>query len=168
MTKEKSCFFTGHRILEKKEAQLMKSLLREEILNRINDGVTRFIAGGAIGFDTLAAEQVIDIRQDYNDIKLILYIPCRNHSARWKNADRQRFYEISESADEVRYITDANYTPGCMRKRNMAMVEDADCGIVYLGNRRNSGSAQTVKLAREKGIPFVNIVDEVNKYADSE
>lgn len=146
----------------------MKSLLREEILNRINEGVTRFIAGGAIGFDTLAAEQVIDIKQDYKEIKLLLYLPCKNHFAKWRNSERERFYEILKNADEVLYVTKNGYFPGCMGMRNFAMVKDADCGIVYLLQAVNSGSAQTVKFAKSKGIPFVNIADEVKKYAAAE
>ena len=144
----------------------MKSLLREEILNKINDGVTRFIAGGAIGFDALAAEQVIDIKKEYDQIKLVLYLPCKNHFARWTEKDIERFDEILKQADEVRYIYEGKYIPGCMKMRNNAMVKDSDCGIVYLAKRINSGSAQTVAFAKEKGIPFVNIVDEINKYAD--
>ena len=166
MTKYRSCFFSGHRILEKKEAQLMKSLLREEILNKINDGVTRFIAGGAIGFDTLAAEQVIDIKQDYPQVQLVLYLPCKNHFARWGQKDVERFDEITKHADEIKYVYQGKYIPGCMQMRNNAMVKDSDCGIVYLANRMGSGSAQTASHAKEKGIPFVNIADEIKKYAD--
>ncbi|MBR5809055.1 MAG: DUF1273 family protein [Clostridia bacterium] len=168
MTKYRSCFFSGHRILEKKEAQLMKSLLREEILNKINDGVTRFIAGGAIGFDTLAAEQVIDIKQDYPQVQLVLYLPCKNHFARWGQKDVERFDEITKHADEIKYVYQGKYIPGCMQMRNNAMVKDSDCGIVYLANRMGSGSAQTASYAKEKGIPFVNIADEIKKYADCE
>lgn len=168
MTKPSSCFFSGHRILEKKESQLTKSLLREEILNKINDGVTRFIAGGAIGFDSLAAEQVIDIKEEYPDIKLVLYLPCKNHFAKWIQKDIERFEKIIQNADEIKYIYEGKYIPGCMQMRNNAMVKDADCGIVYLAKRINSGSAQTVAYAKEKGIPFVNIVDEVKKYVDCE
>lgn len=168
MKSNSSCFFSGHRILEKKEAQLMKSLLREEILNKINQGVTRFIAGGAIGFDTLAAEQVIDIKQDYEDVKLVLYLPCKNHFARWNQNDIERFDEIKSKADEIKYIYEGKYIPGCMQMRNNAMVKDSDCGIVYLAKRMNSGSAQTASYAKEKGIPYVNIVDEIKKYADCE
>jgi len=164
MTKSETCFFSGHRIMEKKEIALAKSLLREEILNRINEGVTRFIVGGAIGFDAMAAEAVIDIRNDYDEIRLCLYLPCKNHFARWNEAEQERFFEISENADEIKYITEGTYFPGCMRKRNSAMISDSDCGIVYLTKRINSGSAQTVKFAKEKGIPFVNIVDEMKKY----
>lgn len=165
MTKPETCFFSGHRIMEKKEISLAKSLLREEILNRINDGVTRFIVGGAIGFDMMAAEAVLSIREDY-DIKLVLYIPCKNHTAKWKIQDVERFEEIKEQADEVRYIYEGKYIPGCMQMRNSKMVSDSDCGIVYLRAMVNSGSAQTVKLAKEKGVPFVNIYEEMKKYID--
>ena len=104
MTNPNTCFFSGHRIMEKKEIALCKSLLREEILNCINRGVTRFIVGGAIGFDTMAAEAVLDLRVDYTDIKLVLYLPCKNHFAKWNFRDVERFEEIKEQADEVRYI----------------------------------------------------------------
>lgn len=165
MKKALTCFFSGHRIMEKKEIALSKSLLREEILNRINNGVTRFIAGGAIGFDTMAAEAVIDMRNDY-DIKLILYLPCKDHFAKWNLGDVERFEAIKEQADEVKYVYEGKYIPGCMQMRNSAMVNDSDFGIVYLRGCTNSGSAQTVKLAKEKGVPFVNIFDEIKKYTD--
>ena len=161
-----TCFFSGHRIMEKKEMALSKSLLREEILNRIHQGVTRFITGGAIGFDTMAAEAVLDLKADYNDIKLALYLPCKNHFAKWHFRDIERFNEIKEQADEVKYVYEGKYIPGCMQMRNSAMVKDSDFGIVYFRGCTNSGSAQTVKLAKDRGVPFVNIFDEVKKYTD--
>ena len=166
MTNPNTCFFSGHRIMEKKEIALCKSLLREEILNCINRGVTRFIVGGAIGFDTMAAETVLDLRVDYTDIKLVLYLPCKNHFAKWNFRDVERFEEIKEQADEVRYIYEGKYIPGCMQMRNSKMVSDSGCGIVYLRAMVNSGSAQTVKLAKEKGVQFVNIFEEMKKYID--
>lgn len=163
MTNQETCFFSGHRIMEKKEFDLVKSLLNEEILNKINDGVTRFIVGGAIGFDTMAAEAVLSLREDY-DIKLILYLPCKNHFAKWNLQDVERFEEIKSRADEVKYIYSGKYIPGCMQMRNNAMVSDSDCGIVYLRAQVNSGSAQTVNKAKEKGVPYVNIFEEMKKY----
>ena len=50
--------------------------------------------------------------------------------------------------------------------RNSKMVSDSGCGIVYLRAMVNSGSAQTVKLAKEKGVQFVNIFEEMKKYID--
>ncbi|MBP3360262.1 MAG: DUF1273 family protein [Clostridia bacterium] len=156
----KTCFFTGHRVISTKKRDKAVSWLREEILNKINDKVTVFIAGGAKGFDTMAAEQVIDMREDYSCIKLHLYLPCTNQDAQWNEDERRRFEEIKKSADKIYYITEGEYVKGCMRKRNLAMVEAADCGIAYLVNGC-SGSAQTVKMAVKKGIKVVNIADKV-------
>ena len=114
----------------------------------------------------MAAEAVLDLRADYTDIKLVLYLPCKNHFAKWNFRDIEKFEEIKEQADEVRYIYEGKYIPGCMQMRNSAMVSNSDCGIVYLRAMVNSGSAQTVKLAKEKGVPFVNIFEEMKKYID--
>ena len=129
----KTCFFSGHRIMEKKEFALCKSLLREEILNKINEGVTRFIAGGAIGFDTMAAEAVLDLRADYTDIKLVLYLPCKNHFAKWNFGDVERFHEIKEQADEVKYHEDAQHNRDIVIGENSQSKTDAiEKGLILL------------------------------------
>lgn len=156
----KTCFFTGHRRIYCDKETLV-SFLREEILEKINKGVTIFITGGALGFDTLAAEQIIDMREDYDFIRLFLYLPCTDQSEDWSEEEKQRFEKIKKYANEIRYITPDVYKVGCMKKRNRAMVEDADCGIAYFV-KGLSGTSQTVKMAQEKGIEVVNIVKKWN------
>lgn len=157
----KACFFTGHRVINRAETDKIRSRLNEEILGKINDGVEVFITGGALGFDTIAAEQVIFMRGDYPGIKLCLYLPCENQDSEWLPDDRDRYRKIKAQADEVYYVTKTGYTEGCMKKRNRAMVEAADCGIAYL-LARHSGSYQTVRMAHSKGIEVVNIADLLN------
>ena len=154
----KTCFFTGHRHISADEATSLKSRLNEELLNAINAGYTHFITGGAIGFDALAAEQVIRLREDYSDIRLILYLPCTNHTQNWKENDKMRFDAIESFADEIYYVTREGYREGCMKKRNNAMTEASDMCIAYLKNPV-SGTAQAVKLAEKKGLKIINIAD---------
>lgn len=156
----KTCFFTGHRLIEKSKISQIESWLKEEILDKINHKVKVFIAGGAIGFDTIAAEQVLFMKEDYPDIKLCLYLPCINQDEDWGNEDRERFDKIKKNADEIYYISKGKYKQGCMKKRNKAMVEASDCGIAYLKNH-HSGASQTVNMAIEKGIDVVNIADKL-------
>ncbi len=158
MTKPKVCFFTGHRIIAKSKHKEIESWLRRDILDKINQKITVFITGGALGFDTMAAEQIISIREDYDFIKLCLYLPCKNQDALWSEDNKKRFERIKSLADEVLYITDGEHTPGCMKKRNQAMVDASDFCIAYLVNVR-SGSAQTVKMAEKNGIEILNIAE---------
>lgn len=156
----KTCFFTGHRFIGFEEAREVKSRLTEELLNVVNGGYTNFISGGAVGFDTLAAEQVILLRENYDMLKLCLYLPCINHSRNWRENDKIRFERIFSLADEIYYVSEERYKEGCMKKRNSAMVNASDLCIAFLKNV-HSGTAQTVKMAEDKGLRIVNIADRV-------
>lgn len=158
----KTCFFTGHRIISNSEINAVKSYLNEELLNAVNRGFTHFITGGAVGFDTLAAEKIILMREDYNFIRLILYLPCTDQVKDWNKSDKERFERILAMADEVYYVSREPYKEGCMRKRNLAMVEASDLCIAYLKNK-SSGTSQTVKMARDKGIEIINIAEKIIK-----
>ena len=152
----KTCFFTGHRHIAAEEVGNIKRRLNEEILNAVNKGYTHFISGGAVGFDAMAAERVLALREDYDNIRLILYLPCIEHSKNWTDNDKIRFERILSVSDEVYYVSNEPYKDGCMKKRNSAMVEASDLCIAYLKNRQ-SGTAQTVKLAQKKGVEVINI-----------
>lgn len=155
----KTCFFTGHRIIGSDELKRIKSLLNEELLNAVNSGFTHFITGGAVGFDTLAAEQIISMREDYDKIRLILYLPCTDQSENWNENDKERFEHILSEADEIYYVSREPYKKGCMKKRNYAMAAASDMCIAYL-KKSPSGTAQTVKMARDRGIDVVNIAEK--------
>ena len=54
----KTCCFTGHRVMKITPELVQK--LRETIIDVIGQGVTDFYNGGAIGWDMLCAETVMD------------------------------------------------------------------------------------------------------------
>ena len=153
---DKICFFTGHRRLSR-DKDYVRRLLESAVLDAINDGVDTFIAGGAVGFDMLAAQSVLTLRHDY-EISLRLYIPYRGHTSGWHEEDREEFVELLPKADSVLYVSE-NYFRGCMRKRNEAMVRDSDCGIAWC-ERGASGTLQTVSIAKKRGIVVRNIYSE--------
>ena len=37
-------------------------------------------AGGALGFDTLAAQTVLDMKKEYPQLRLILVLPCEDQT----------------------------------------------------------------------------------------
>ncbi len=54
--KSKTCCFTGHRKIPGDELPQIKTKLKNTIIELINNGVIYYGAGGALGFDTLAAK----------------------------------------------------------------------------------------------------------------
>ena len=144
------CSFTGHRIIKKEHEDSLPGLLSRAIEYAYTAGCRRFLSGGAIGFDTYAARAVMAFRESHSDAKLILVLPCRNQSDKWSYSDREEYERILNLADEVIYVSDT-YTSTCMRRRNTYLADEADMLITYV-NRLNSGTAQTVRMARGKEI----------------
>ena len=77
---EKSCCFTGHR---KVGRDFDVDTLIRGIIYLIDQGVDTFIVGGALGFDTICAQEILKLKKIHPDIKLHIYAPCSNQSRRF-------------------------------------------------------------------------------------
>ena len=122
--------------------------------------VKNFIAGGARGFDTLAAEAVIKIREKYPHIKLYLYLPCYGQEKFWTNLQKYRYRLIISQADSYIYVTEGEYTEKCMMLRNKKMTEDSSFCIAFC-ILSSSGTGATLRNANFAGIKVYNIADEI-------
>ena len=90
---ENTVCFTGHRKLNENE-NLIKERLFSVIENLVSEGFTRFIAGGALGFDTLAAQTVLEIRETHPHISLAIAIPHRNQAGSWSDEEKEEYKKI--------------------------------------------------------------------------
>ena len=152
-----TCCFTGHRIIPSGEKETIRNLLETAIEKAIQDGYRFFGAGGALGFDTLAAQTVLTLKQQYPHIRLILVLPCINQANGWKQADIDEYERIKSLADKVVY-TSTEYTYGCMHKRNRHLVDNSSLCICYL-TKVSGGTAYTVRYAESKKISVFNLAD---------
>ena len=74
----KGCCFTGHRKIPENELSNLQKRLQKTVKGLLKQGVTIFYTGGALGFDTLAAQAVLNARRFHPQVKLILALPCHN------------------------------------------------------------------------------------------
>ena len=151
--KNLTCCFTGHRIIEKTDINELEKNLSIEIEKLIKRGIIYFNCGGAIGFDTIAAEAVLRLREIYDNIRLILVLPCRNQDGRWSEENKERYRKIKENADRIIYTSDS-YTRNCMQIRNKHLVDHSSVCVAYI-RRRRGGTAYTVKYAGESGVEII-------------
>ena len=153
--KERTCCFTGHREIEEKDYAELKKKTKSIIISLIEKGVFFFGAGGARGYDTLAAETVLELKKDYPQIKLILFLPCPDQTRGWIEADIRKYNYIKESADKVVYTAD-HYYRGCMHVRNRHLVDNSNYCICYL-TKETGGTAFTVNYANKQGLMIYNV-----------
>jgi Uncharacterized protein conserved in bacteria len=152
--KNQTCCFTGHRQLpQNKIAELQKSL-ENELIKLIIQGVKYFGAGGALGFDTLAALAVLKLKKKFPHINLILVLPHKEQTTRWRDKDKKTYDKILNKADKVVY-TAKHYRQGCMHFHNRHLVDCSNYCIAYL-NSNIGGTAYTVNYAIKNGLKIIN------------
>ena len=108
-----------------------------------------------MGFDTIAAQTVINLQKEYPHIKLILVIPCNNQTKGWSEKDIVEYERIKEKASDVIYTSD-HYYNGCMHKRNRYLVDNSSVCICYLKNTFG-GTFYTVNYAKKNSKIILNI-----------
>lgn len=154
----KNCCFTGHRVLTPEQTGLAAQRIRRTVKALTSIGVTNFITGGALGFDTIAAQTVLELkRSGFSHIKLAVAVPCRDQCDRWRPSDVRLYKSILGSADETVCLSE-KYTTGCMNVRNRFLVDHSAYCIAFV-TRDTGGSAYTVKYARSLNKNVINLAE---------
>ena len=153
--KSKTACFSGHRKIPPEDLPMVKKKLKEILIESIENGYRYFGAGGALGFDTVAAMTVLELKSVYPDIKLILVLPCKNQTKGWSETDIQKYEWIKSKSDKVVY-TSEHYFNGCMQKRNRHLVDHSSLLISYYREIKG-GTEYTIGYA-ERMILRINYV----------
>ena len=157
--KNTSCCFTGHRDIVPEKLPVIKEKLINIISDAIDRGYTDFYNGGAIGFDQLAAEAVLELKREHPDIRLHIIVPCASQAYKWTCENRQKYERVIACADEVKILSPF-YFKGCMQIRNRYMADASSLCIAYL-NRTTGGTADTIKYAQKEMLEIINISDNL-------
>lgn len=150
-----TCCFTGHRQIAPEHVQALPEVLEGAIRCLIAQGYFIFAAGGAMGFDTLASETVLALKEEFPQLRLVIVAPCADQADSWPAADQRRYERLRHAADDF-ICLEASYTPSCMRRRNRCLVEMSSACLAYC-LRQRSGSSQTRALADAQGLDIVDM-----------
>ena len=150
--REKICCFTGHRKIPADELEGVQARLEQTIKELYHRGVIFFGAGGALGFDSLAAETVLHLREQpaYSRIKLILVLPCHSQTSKWNQKDDARYQDILHRADKVVYVSQ-EFSYASLFKRNRHLVDGSSVCVCYQ-TRYTGGTAYTIGYAEKMAL----------------
>lgn len=160
LCREKTACFTGHREL-KDPFQALFLRTQKEVEALIQSGYRYFGAGGARGFDSLAAEVIIRLREKYPHIHLILVLPFPQpyfHEKGWTKKDIELYEKHRQAASKVVYLQKA-YSIGCYYERDRHLVDCSSVCIAYQ-YKATGGTAYTTRYAHEKGLRMIEIMKE--------
>lgn len=167
---EKSCCFTGYRPdkfpfkLEKgnPDYNAFENRLIETVSSLPEEECFTFYSGMAMGFDIIAAEVVLLLKQRNPLIKLICALPFAEQGSGFSEPWRKRHEEILRRADKVVKVSE-DYFTGCYAERNVFMVDNSDFVVTWFDGKRG-GTENTLKYAAKKHRHIINLNDSFDEF----
>ncbi len=158
-----ACCFTGYRPQkfpfelkngEHRYTELLRGL-SASIEQAVKNGCDTFYCGMACGFDIIAGEAVLALKEKFGHIKLIAVIPYPEQSKSYTEDWSLRYQKLLAAADDKILISQV-YTKYCFAKRNNYMVDNSGTVITWY-NGEKGGTDSTLKYAAKKGRNIINI-----------
>lgn len=155
--KYKSVCFSGHRAskLPKSKGNYIEMLksLENSIEKAVDSGYSTFYTGLCNGFDLLAAEKVLEVKDV--PISLVGVIPYRGQADEWSSAERLHYHSICGQCMDLVVLNESK-VKGCYYQRNRYMVDRSQLLICYCASKRG-GTAYTFEYAEKQGLYIDNI-----------
>lgn len=149
--KEQICCLTGHRLLPQDRLEEITEALKQTVEKLIVGGVRCFRVGGAVGFDTLAAQVLFELRERYPEIQVVLYYPFDGFTDGWSAEQVEVYQCLLPRYDDVICVCRRSKRPAyAYLKRDRCMVEGAEYVIAYC-MKKTGGTAYTVRYAEKCG-----------------
>ena len=149
--RQHTCCITGHRPqkLIRSESDI-RADLEQAIHQAVDDGITTFITGMAMGTDIWAGEIIIRLRSSNPEIVLITAIPFPSFPDRWGVDWKRRYYELLDSTDETHFIC-PHYSRSAFQLRNQWMV-DRSSHVIAVFNGELGGTKNTIEYAKKNNL----------------
>lgn len=152
-----TCCFTGHRLIRPDRVDMISA--RTEIKVReliVQHGVRYFGVGGALGYDTMVANILFQLRAtDFPHIKVILVYPFEVYTSRWTEKQKDTYNRMLPKYNKCVCVAQH----GCREAylaRNRHLVNSSAYCICY-HEYSTGGTAYTVEYAKSKGVTVLNV-----------
>lgn len=154
-TRENTAFITGLTLLEAGQMAPALTRLNNIVRELYGRGVYFYLVGGELGFDMLAAEYLIRLRDNPpgKDIMIYSVLPCREWNKKWPDCLKTRENRILMRSDRI-ICTSKKYTEDRKRRNEILINSSGHC--ICFCNKRNDKVAEVVKEAANCGLKIHN------------
>jgi len=153
-----TAFFTGHRYI----TVYYKAEINTLIDMALNQGVSHFLCGMAIGTDLLAAECLVG-----RDLSWTGVIPCADQCERWPIQLQERYHGLLDQANK-QIVLYSKYKDGVMQARNLYMVKHSELCLAMYDGKLSGGTALTVRMAQQHQRLIFQCNPQTNVFSISE
>lgn len=145
----------------------LKRELEKAVTEAVREGNTVFLNGCMAGFDVVAGEIVLKLKELFPNIYCVTIAPFRVNffgNLNWDGLWKQRALTLYKKSDVALCLSES-YHPKVYYERNEFLVDHAS-GVICYYTGTAGGTKYTLNYARKKGKKLINLANEAFPCAD--
>jgi uncharacterized phage-like protein YoqJ len=148
----KSVLVTGYKAtelgifsLKHPGVEIIKKAIKKRIITLIDEGLEWVIVSGQWGVELWAAEAVLELRADYDNLKLAVITPFLKQEENWNDQKKEIYSSIIGKANYVNSISKSKYDgPWQFKEKNNFLLRNSDA-ILIVYDEENEGSPKFIR-----------------------
>ncbi len=123
-----------------KAVYYIKRALEKEIVSLVDEGLEWVLISGQLGVELWGAEVVLELQEDYPNLKLAVLTPFISQEENWNDQNKEYYELILSQADFVETISKDPYkNPQQFRNKNQLFLQKSQ-SLVILYDEEKEGS----------------------------
>lgn len=173
----KTAYVTGYKSYELNifkddapEVKYLKLFLKNKLQNLVEEGLEWVLIQGQLGIEMWTAEVVLDLQQEYPELKLGVITPFQNHTERWNEQNQLKYQQIIEGADFHDSVHHAPYEgPFQFKQTDQFILDHSDMTVLIYDEEQEASpkffKRMLVDFAEQTNYTYdVVTFDEINTF----
>lgn len=128
----------------------IKKALRNQLLALLDAELEWVIVSGQLGVETWAAELVLELKEEYPDLKYALITPFLEQEKNWNETKQETYRSLIAQADYHNSLTQTPYeAPWQFVEKNKFFIRNSD-GLLLVYDEENEGSPKFIKKMADR------------------
>jgi uncharacterized phage-like protein YoqJ len=129
---------------------IIKTAIEKQLRTLVENGLEWVIIGGQPGIELWAAEIVIELKNEFPELKLGVLMPFLEQENKWKEEQKEYYHTIIEQADFVDAVSKKPYiAPWQFKARDEFSLDHTDA-LLLVYDEKKEGSPKFLKAAADK------------------
>lgn len=153
---------------------IIQKALRSQLIALIPEGLEWIIVSGQLGVELWATEVVVELQEEYPQLKYAVLTPFTSQSQNWNEANQEKYESMIIYADYHVSLTSKPYeAPWQFAEKDKFLIRNSD-GMILVYDSENEGSPKFVKRLVDQYMDnhnyqlFTITADDLNFIAEEE
>lgn len=130
---------------------IIKKAIKRQLVQLLDEELEWVIIGGQYGVEMWTAEVVLELQENYPQLKLAILAPFLDHYKNWNEIKQEQYEMIASLADYVNVISNRPYEgPWQFKASNQFLIDHTDALLIIYDEEKEESPKYIFHEAKQK------------------